>query len=590
MNHAVLPGKPRRPSRNGPPGHATIPFLEDRLPPQNLEAEAAVLSALAQDNSIIPALRLILAPGDFFRESHELLYRAALAVFDRGQPVDAITLADELERRDLYTGFGGDEEMASILLAASGPANAAYHAEIVREKARVRFLIGSANELVRDALAMKDTADDLLRSFVERAEPFGLVLPDRPFAEPRPWPEPHPDVWYGLAGEVAGAIAPHTEADPAAILIQFLVGYGSIVGRHRYWLHERTRHYLNEFVCIVGDSAKARKGTSWDHVRDLLANIDGLWAADRIADGLSSGEGLIWAVRDPVVKDGEVIVEGIDDKRLLVVESEFGSTLGILSRDGNSLTGILRKSWDTGSFRSMTKNMPARTTGAHVSIIGHVTIEELTRRLTQTDAANGFANRFLWTCARRSKLLPFGGTLNEHDFAGARNRLTDAVTFGAGWDGAFIRDPAANQLWGESYATLTRVRPGLLGSVTSRAEPHVMRLSCLYAALDCSPVVGLDHLKAALALWNYCDLSAAFIFGDLMGNPDLEKLIAALDAAGESGLNRRQLHLEVFGGHKPAKELDELLRQLLKSGQARRATLATRGRPAEMWYVARPEQ
>ncbi len=120
--------------------------------------------------------------------------------------------------------------------------------------------------------------------------------------------------------------------------------------------------------------------------------------------GMSSGEDLIWNVRDAQEKD-----PGIADKRLFVVETEFSQALKSMSREGNCLSSVIRQSFDDGILRTLTKNNPAVATGAHVSIIAYITLEELRRLMSETDALNGFANRFLWCCVRRSKLLPEGG-------------------------------------------------------------------------------------------------------------------------------------------------------------------------------------
>jgi hypothetical protein len=96
--------------------------------------------------------------------------------------------------------------------------------------------------------------------------------------------------------------------------------------------------------------------------------------------------------------------QGEPDKRLLVTEPEFASALRVMGRDGNTLSAIIREAWDTGDLNILNKNSPVKATDARVSIIGHVTHEELRRYLDRTELANGFANRFLWICVKRSKL------------------------------------------------------------------------------------------------------------------------------------------------------------------------------------------
>jgi hypothetical protein len=248
--------------------------------------------------------------------------------------------------------------------------------------------------------------------------------------------------------------------------------------------------------------------------------------------GLSSGEGLIWAVRDAIEAKEPMRIEkerrvtgyqtiikdhGVEDKRLMVVEPEFSSPLRVSERDGNTLSPVIRQAWDTGKLSVLSKNSPARATGAQISIIGHISQNELLKYLTGCEAANGFANRFLWVAAKRSKELPDGGSLHSVDFAPMIRRLSDAVRF-ARTVGEMKRDEGARELWHELYGQLSRDRMGLFGAVTSRAEAHVLRLSCLYALLDCSAIVRFPHLTGALEAWRYCEDSCRFIFGDALGD------------------------------------------------------------------------
>jgi Protein of unknown function (DUF3987) len=174
--------------------------------------------------------------------------------------------------------------------------------------------------------------------------------------------------------------------------------------------------------------------------------------------GLSSGEGLIYAVRDEVRgerKGEEVVLDpGEPDKRLLAVEGELAGLLKVMAREGNTLSSTIRQAWDGDRLRTMTKNNPTRSTGAHVSIIGHVTKAELLRHLGDTEAANGFANRFLWLMVRRSKVLPFGGDVPREALKELSRRLDAAVRFGrkprpVRW-GESAREP-----WTEVYGPLS---------------------------------------------------------------------------------------------------------------------------------------
>src|SRR5262249_44816902 len=162
------------------------------------------------------------------------------------------------------------------------------------------------------------------------------------------------------------------------------------------------------------------------------------------------------------------------------------------------------------------KNSPARATGAHVSLIGHVTADELRRYLTVTESANGFGNRHLWLCVDRARLLPEGGCVNQNDWDILRTALIEALGF-AKAAGEMSRDDDARAIWREVYGTLSAGRPGLAGALLARAEAHVLRLSMVYALMDCSAVIQAEHLLAALTLWDYCERSVYYVFGDCLG-------------------------------------------------------------------------
>lgn len=419
---------------------------------------------------------------------------------------------------------------------------------------------------------------------------------DEPIELADPWPEPMDrQAFHGLAGELVDLIAPQTEADPVALLAQFLTAFGNIVGAESYFVAEGARHPGRLFTCLVGATSKGRKGTSWAQTEGVLSQLDELWSTSCVVSGLSSGEGLIWQVRDPMsqrqpIKTGgrvsgfeEVETDaGVADKRLLVIESELGGTLRVMVRQNNTLTGVLRDAWDGKPvLRSLTKNSPGKASGAHISIIGHITRDELRRYLTETDMANGLANRFLWLCVRRSKCLPDGGA--PVDFAPIVPHLRGAMNH-AKQVGQLKRDAQARDLWHAVYPKLSDSRPGLLGAVTSRAEAQTMRLAILFALLNCSSVIREEHLNAALAFWSYAEASARYIFGSRLGDPTADAILAALRSAKPAGITRTEMR-DLLGRHAPSAEIASALWMLQSNGQARQEVEQTGGRPAETWFA-----
>ncbi len=439
--------------------------------------------------------------------------------------------------------------------------------------------------------------DQLLRAF---------GLPELPEASSLPcesWPELNPKALYGLARDFVRMVEPHSEADPAALLAQFLIIFGNVIGRGAHFTVEADRHYLNLFGVMVGKTAGGRKGTSWGQAKSPFTHIDEGWAKDSMVGGLSSGEGLIWAVRDqieqtkPIREKGlatgayetTIVDKGVADKRAMVFEGEFASVLRVQGRDGNTLSAIVRHAWDTGNLRSLTKNSPARATGAHISMVGHITKDELNRCLAQTETFNGYANRFLWLCVKRSKILPEGGEPSYLERVALEDRLKETLTF-AKTVGEMKRDEDAKTLWYKVYPKLSEESGGFVGAVTARATAQVVRLSCIYALLDLSSVVRREHLEAALAFWQYCEDSARYVFAGRTGDPTREKIVRAL--RGETkGLTRTEVN-NLFGRNIKATQLNAALNELEASGLAVRRSESAEGskRPAERWLAAQAGQ
>jgi hypothetical protein len=126
------------------------------------------------------------------------------------------------------------------------------------------------------------------------------------------------------------------------------------------------------------------------------------------------GEGLINAVRDEMPsKRRDEPPPPPPDRRLLLIEPEFARVIKVMRRPTDILSTVLRLAWETGDLYVKTRNDPLRATGAHISVIGHITGFDLLRHMDETDAVNGFGNRFLWFRVRASKLLPDGGHISE---------------------------------------------------------------------------------------------------------------------------------------------------------------------------------
>jgi hypothetical protein len=396
---------------------------------------------------------------------------------------------------------------------------------------------------------------------------------------PAGWPAPPaPAVYHELLGEIVGRIAPHTEADPVAILTQLLVSFGAAVGRGAWFTVEATRHHANEYMCLVGDSARGRKGSSWDHVRRLILTADPS-LEPRVLTGLSSGEGVIHSVRDPTGQD-----PGISDQRLLVIEPEFASVLKASSREISTLSPTLRSGWDGRPLAILTRTTPARASSPHISIIGHITQHELRRHTTSLELANGYINRVLLIACRRQRLLPDGGDPDPLAATGLTRLLTAALKQ-ARRTGQVRLDPDARELWHHAYRQLAaQPSDGIVAQITARAEAHIIRLALLYTLTDGQRQIATTHLTAALALHDYAARSAAWALTGATGHPLAEQIHMILEAR-PGGLTRSQIS-QALNHNQPAGQIDHALHALHATGRVTATQIPTGGRPAQLWTAA----
>jgi hypothetical protein len=419
---------------------------------------------------------------------------------------------------------------------------------------------------------------------------------------PKGWPEKAGDAaWRGPLGEYSLAIEPHTEADPHAILVSLMIAVGNVMGHHAYFEVGSTRHHANLFGLFLGPTAMGGKGMSTDEAMNLIDGLDKNWASP--ARGLSSGEGVIDLVRDPRIdtkrrpkkNEPPPMIEGVKDKRRLIIETEFGRPLRAMTRQGNTLMNVIQMAFDGSDLGSIVVANPLRATKPHISIIAHITsaeLGELLRRANDVPLWNGFVNRFLWICTHRTKSIP--SPINFRDTTAAcliHSRLMKSV----GWvlsekTRRFRRSKLAERFWqDELYDDLRKRTDDKVGAATTRAAPLVMRLAMIYAALDCSARINRAHLESAVALWQYCEASAKFVFTMVDLGRDtgrIRKLNEALQAAGGAGLSRTAIFKDVFQKNVHRDEITAMLKQLQEMGavsMTETASPAGGTKPVEVW-------
>ena len=350
-------------------------------------------------------------------------------------------------------------------------------------------------------------------------------------------------------------------------------------------------------MVIVGESAKSRKGTSAKPVErpfSLNSLISPSVSPARTTSGpFSSGEGLIYAVRDRIrkwdpSKQKEVVADpGVEDKRLFVLDEEFAGVLANTRREGNTLSMIIRNAWDSGDFDPLTKHDKISATGAHIGWVSHITLFELRAKLSECEGFNGFANRILWVYSERPKLVPLPEPMPDEKVTELQIALEKIIAKWHGKSRELILSENARRVWAkEFYPKLTLdMRRGLLGVVTNRAETQALRLAFLFALLDCSDEIRLKHLKQAIECWKYVDASASYIFGGQPVNPLARKLRDAL--LKRQRLTKTEIQA-LFSRHKTKGQIEEAVEELINSGIAKLVEVSTGGRPQKILRLRIP--
>jgi len=266
-----------------------------------------------------------------------------------------------------------------------------------------------------------------------------------------------------------------------------------------------------------------------------------------------------------------------------VFEEEFAKVIKVMRREGSTLSDTLRAAWDGGVLANRTKGKHLQAKDHHVGILGHITETELRSVLSSTEVFNGFANRFLWICTERSKLLPSGGgdvPLNEvvtqlHEVLDY-SKLIGRVDFDEQCAWAWSNEG------GGLYRMLTHRPEGLWGAVTSRAAPHVLRLALMYTVLDAEKVIRAPHLLAALAVWDYNEKSCAYIFGTSTGDDMADHIEELLREVYPGYVTRKEIR-DAFSRNAKPGSIPRGLELLRKHKRAVQVQVPTDGRYAEAW-------
>jgi len=410
--------------------------------------------------------------------------------------------------------------------------------------------------------------------------------------------------FHGVLKEACAISTRYSEASSVAIAANIIATFSAMIGRVAYQSIGDGICHARPFFILAGRTGKARKGTSEYTPYRIFDEVENMLGKDhpklnRHNGGLSTGEGLGWAIRDPIIttdKEGveSVTDEGVSDKRLYVTEAEFAGAMASASREKNNLSATIRTVWDGRSISPLVKNAKWCASDPHVVISAHITAAELIDKMSDVDAQSGFMNRFIILHIVRPKLVPLPKRTPHEDIQRVAIQIAEAVDFAtseAGNENNSLEiklSPEAAKYWCGQYKELTKELNGLPGNLLVRTEIYCRMLAMIFALLDCSKVIEPQHIKASLAWINYWKDSVIYIFGTLAAKAESNKLNESAKSVYEfiaknSGCTRTDL-TKFFRGKILSPEMTGVLNHLMNAAPPlirQETRLRTDGKPGK---------
>ena len=392
-------------------------------------------------------------------------------------------------------------------------------------------------------------------------------------------------------------LEPHTECSRDNLLAQGLTTWSAMAGRRRYSYLEKDL-FANLFSIVLGSSAFARKGTAFGHAKRFFHElINPEWHG--IIDNWQSGEALVYHVRDETRKRNRAGIEvtddpGILDKRILAAEEELAHLFRADSRPGSTLLSVLRQAWDCPHFlRNTTKKNPTVATDPYISLLGHMTQEEIVS-VERTAISNGFLNRCLWFYAAQARRIANARPIVYSP--GLIKEFHDALRFGLGGNDVEVMaldlEPVlvplsleAQEWWNEFYLNIFDSREETTGKVIARTPSQIRKVALNYSTLDLSEEIKLPHLLAAKAIVDHSSAYAAIIFRSFTPNKLADKIFRYLQRKFPEGKTRSEIRRSVTNDHAPMAEIVEAIQALVGDSLVRCEVLRnSQDKTIERWH------
>lgn len=416
------------------------------------------------------------------------------------------------------------------------------------------------------------------------------------------------EAYHGPLG-TAVRLFEDTEAAPAGVMASLLVGFGNLVGDGTYVRPTRNnRQHTRLNAVIVGKSGSSRKSSSWEHAESLLRKVDPSFKTD---SGFGSGHILVDTIAErsgtsKVNSDGSIDLTK-HCARMMIFEDEFSSLLKTVNTEGNKLSEHLRSAFNGKALvvRSRGKTSEAPEGSHFLSVMGCITDSELLKTLTGKEKANGFGNRIMFVYAHSNNLVAFDDLDEEEEEQELEEQaeiIRDCLDHAQNRGRITFTDEARN-LWIEVYRDLRNVDeqkdPDLL-ELTARGDVVTLRMALIYALADKADQIGVEHIRAASAMWQYCNATVEYIFSKKQKYEEAVqeernqiavdtlagKVFDAIFQAGNDGMTKSYIMQKVVGTNR-SKETGPVLQELLDRGKIVHHKMRTgnTGRPGSYYFA-----
>ena len=376
------------------------------------------------------------------------------------------------------------------------------------------------------------------------------------------------EAYFGVLKEIIDIACSNSEASPVSVAIALISNFSAFIGRDIYFPVGDFDLHCRPYTLIVGKSGKARKGTSEYLVSRIFQRLNELNSENPLAihsGGLSSGEGIIHAIRDPGDKD-----LGVPDKRLLVIESEFVNVLINCKRESSILSSIIRNAFDGKSLAPLTKHNKVRATNPHIVLAAQITEKELIKRTNgSAEMSNGFLNRFLFFSVRRERLVSLPKRTSFDVIDNLANKLNDIIsTVKINKTKEMSMSQDAKDYWDAYYAYYTAEVNGKIGELSSRHDVYRLMFAMIFALLDKRLIIETIDIERACLWIDYAQESIRFIYANTEEDAKQKGCDTLADQILEKIKIKPMTRTEIsasFNRNKKSSELKEAITQLLNA-------------------------